>query len=78
MTRRKKRSTDDSSLPHVDIFLNPARAQERDDLVASQRALYRASFSSMNLSASHGSLFELLWYSNNIYIYVYIYIYLNI
>ena len=61
--RRRKRNPDD--LPTIDLFLNPNRTEERDEMVATQRQRYRQMFSSMDLTGSHDGLFEMLWYGNN-------------
>lgn len=62
-SRRKKRSST-NDLPSIDLFLNPAREQELEQLKEKAKANYLWSFQSLNTS-SYESVFELLWYSSN-------------
>ena len=63
--RRQEEQEQEELLPNLDIFLNPARSQEREETVKLQRAKYLERFSAMDSAASFDSMFELLWYSGN-------------
>ena len=63
VTSRRKR--DDQLIPNIDLYLNPNREAEREQIFKKQKKAYQDKFASMDSINSFSSMFELLWYSGN-------------
>ena len=62
--RKKRSSSENSDLPSIDLFLNPSRAADLEELTTISKAKYKEKFESMT-EKSYKGIIELLWYSAN-------------
>ena len=54
---------DDKKLPGVDIFLNPAKADEKTNIVEAKQGIAKDYFNTSDMAELYPNLFRILWQS---------------
>ena len=62
---KKRKKREGQEVPNIDLYLNPEREKERQQIFEKQKKAFKDSFESMDSISSFPSMFELLWYSGN-------------